>query len=310
MKIVFPFLSLVILLAGCGGFGQRPEPTGTPIPRGYPGSPVTTNADWEPVIEEFDGVEMALVPAGCFMMGSTEAEIDYAMELCESARGESECERGYLEDQAPRHEVCFDEPFWMDVYEVTNAQYGSPGIWSGESYPRENVDWFGAADHCEGRGARLPTEAEWEYAARGPDGLIFPWGNSFDGALLNYCDANCTYNPPDLAVDDGYRHTAPVGSYPGGVSWVGAHDMSGNVWEWTDSVYEPYPYEAGDGSEEEGSSDSSSERVVLRGGSWIYFSYDACATYRGRDTPSTSYIDIGFRCVRSLNGSGFEPVEP
>jgi formylglycine-generating enzyme required for sulfatase activity len=309
MKRAYPFFCLVILLAGCRGMGTMPDPAETPSVLGYPGSPVTSNADWEPVIEEFDDVVMALVPVGCFMMGSTEEEIDYAMALCESARGEHACERDWFEDQAPQHAMCFDEPFWIDVYEVTNTQYGSSGVWSDGNLPRENVNWYEAAAHCESRGARLPTEAEWEYAARGPDGLIFPWGNAFDGTRLNYCDANCTYNMPDIDVDDGYRFTAPVGSFPGGVSWVGAHDMSGNIWEWTSSLHESYPFDAEDGREVAESSADDSVRMVLRGGSWSYFSYDMCAAYRGRDLPSTSYVDIGFRCVRSHDGSVFESPE-
>jgi len=139
----------------------------------------------------------------------------------------------YYDDERPAHEQCFAEPFWIDVYEVTNEQYGSYREMQGADRPREMITWFEAATHCESRGARLPTEAEWGYAARGPDSLIFPWGNELAAASVNFCDINCMPVAPwaELSSDDGYRTTAPVGTYPQGVSWVGALDMSGDVWE-------------------------------------------------------------------------------
>jgi formylglycine-generating enzyme required for sulfatase activity len=127
---------------------------------------VISNGEWEPYIQEFDGVKMALVQAGCFMMGSEDGE----------------------STEKPVHEVCFDEPFWIDVYEVTNELYGSAasgnntwGNYCGsrsrfDDQPRICINWSETAAYCESHGARLPTEAEWEYAARGPDSLRYPWG--------------------------------------------------------------------------------------------------------------------------------------
>jgi formylglycine-generating enzyme required for sulfatase activity len=258
-----------------------PEPTIDPVALALKG--VTGNDEWTPYRQEFDGVPMTLVPAGCFMMGSTEEEIEAAFRECEEALGEGECPRDWFDDEKPRHEICFDEPFWIDVYEVTNAQYGSSGRWSGDNLPRENVDWFEAEAHCESRGARLPTEAEWEYAARGPDGPVYPWGNDFVADNVVY-------------GGNSGGQTAEVGGRPGGAAWVGALDMSGNVWEWVSSIYKPYPYDAADGREVDGSSDGNSARV-LRGGSWLQDF--AWAAFRLRYFPNSRVDYLGFRCARS-----------
>ena len=268
---------------------------------------VSANDDWTPVIREFEGVPMVLVPAGCFTMGSTREQIDYAAdELLDR--------RPAFADEQPPHEQCFAEPFWIDVYEVTNEQYGSYGAWKGDGLPREQVSWFDSAAHCESRGARLPTEAEWEYVARGPDSLIFPWGNAFDGSLLNFCDLNCSADSvhwADMRHDDGYLKTAPVGSYPGGASWVGALDMSGNVWEWVSSLYEPYPYVAGDGREASAEADRMQVRSV-RGGSWHCPAHSHRSASRTRYAPVDTTGLIGFRCTRSLgendNAAAEEPA--
>ena len=149
------------------------------------------------------------------------------------------------------------------------------------------MDWFEAVAHCESRAGRLPTEAEWEYGARGPDGLVYPWGNDFEGN-------NTVYS------SNSGGQTAPVGSKPGGVSWVGTHDLSGNVWEWVSSIYTDYPYDAADGREADGNGDSSSIRV-LRGGSWyVINTLDLRAASRLRGNPDNSGNFLGFRCARSF----------
>jgi len=257
---------------------NTPPPTPTPDPAivaAVAAAGVESNAEWAPYaphIREFDGVEMALVPAGCFMMGS---------------------EDGHSDEQ-PVHEQCFEEPFWIDVTEVTNTQYGSASDnclkrSSEDSQPRICVDWFEAAAYCQSRGARLPTEAEWEYAARGPDGLAYPWGNDF-------VTDNVVY-----AINSASQ-TAEVGSRPAGASWVGAHDLSGNVWEWVSTIYDQdhfqYPYDSDDGREADGSSDSSSLRA-LRGGSWSSNSSDLRGALRFRISPGITSNYNGFRCARS-----------
>jgi formylglycine-generating enzyme required for sulfatase activity len=195
---------------------------------GMAGNPVTFNAQWTPITQPFNGTDMVLVPAGCFTMGSTQTQINEAVAQCSAYLSDS-C--GTLfHDEAPTATICFEQPFWMDRYEVNNGAYGSAGTYTGDAFPRTNITWEQAQAHCEGRGVRLPTEAEWEYSARGPDGLLYPWGNFFDGTRLNYCDLTCTTGSwLDSAVSDGNQFTAPVSSYANGVSWVGAYNMAGNV---------------------------------------------------------------------------------
>ena len=231
---------------------------------------VTSNAAWQPYITEFafdDGVTMVLVPAGCFEMGSNDGE----------------------NDEKPVNQQCFTEPFWIDKYEVTQEQFAALGgqkaednYFKGDNLPVETITWTEARDYCKLRGGRLPTEAEWEYAARGPDNLVYPWGNEFVADNVVYAENS----------DD---KTANVGSRPAGVSWVGALDLSGNVWEWTLSEYKDYPYDANDGRNDA----TTNVNRVLRGGSWNYTnSSNLRGAYRVNFDPLYSNFKIGFRCSR------------
>lgn len=224
---------------------------------------VTGNNKWTPVVQSFDNVEMVKVPPGCFDMGSVQGR----------------------RDERPVTRICIDKAFWIDRFEVTNEQYGSEGAYKGPKRPRENLTWFEARDHCLKRGARLPTEAEWEFAARGPDSLLYPWGNRLIDTNLRY-DKNAT-------------DTADVGTYPAGVSWVGAYDLSGNVWEWVSSLYRPYPYSATDGRED--MSDTTSKRVY-RGGWYSYIDLASSAVMRFQSVPVKYDWRIGFRCARDDQG--------
>lgn len=239
-----------------------------PVARNFTGS----NADWTPYERDFDGVTMVLVPAGCFMMGST----------------------GGQEDEQPVHEQCFDAPFWIDRTEVTQADFERLGgvnangsCFDGDNRPVECITWFEARDFCALRRTRLPTEREWEYAARGPDNLTYPWGNTWN---------------ENNAVWDGNSNgqTANVGSRPAGASWVGALDMSGNVWEWASSLYQSYPYDAADGREAD-TGDRADVWRVVRGGSWLYAITNFLrAADRGGGNPDYRGNVFGFRCARSF----------
>jgi formylglycine-generating enzyme required for sulfatase activity len=247
-------------------------------------------------------MEMVYVPAGEFVMGSDDEEVDFALQQCLTYG--ANCRRRYFSVEMPLHEVILDG-FWLDRTEVSNSQYAlceqagacePPSCQAGgDGYPVVCVTWEQASAYCQWTGARLPTEAEWEYAARGPDQSRYPWGNEFEGTLLNYCDANCSLAKLDETFDDGYAETAPVGSYPQGASWVGALDMAGNVWEMVadwNGEYLPGKQINPTGPETGG-------RRVARGGSW-HASPDhvrsALRTHMGTD----QQIDhAGFRCAQS-----------
>lgn len=242
-----------------------------------------------PFVRSQDDKAMAYVPAGEFLMGSDDSDPLAS------------------EDEIPQRLVYLDA-FWVDQTEITNGEYQlcvEAGACSqqryqgrrfaGEDYPVVGVDWFQASDYCRWVGGRLPTEAEWEKAARGADGRTYPWGNAFDSSRLNFCDKNCIEDWRDMHADDGYAYTAPVGSYPEGVSPYGLLDMSGNVWEWTADWYAPDTYKIA--SDKNPTGPASGQQRVVRGGSWHYTGRNLRTTQRHRDLPTFRYDKIGFRCV-------------
>ena len=248
---------------------RTPTRTPTLTPLQLASTPIASNAAWEPVPQDFDGVTMVLVPAGCFMMGSDDGNTD----------------------ERPVHEQCFPEPFWIDQTEVTQADFERLGGvkatangFDGDARPVERITWFEARDFCALRGGRLPTEAEWEYAARGPDNLAYPWGDIWDATKA-------------ISNRTSSQGTADVGTIATGASWVGALDMSGNVWEWVSSLYQSYPYVSQDGREDY---TNRTNNRVLRGGSWVSDNPSLLrAAYRLGYTPDLNGNSIGVRCALS-----------
>jgi len=242
-------------------------------------------------------------------------------------------EPGLVSNASPAHRVVLDS-FWMDRTEVTVAQFrrfvaatgyattaeragrgGAPledGGWqwvdgadwkhpqgldslAEDNHPVVQVSWDDATAYCAWAGARLPTEAEWEYAARGPAGSQFPWGEIFEGTYANYCEVNCPVDYGDLIHDDGRERSAPAGTYPRGASWCGALDLAGNVWEWTADWYGPYA----ERRQANPRGPSSGTQRSARGGSWQSISCTLDAATRGPTYPSLSLETLGFRCAVS-----------
>jgi formylglycine-generating enzyme required for sulfatase activity len=297
--------------------GAMPAVTPTVVKTLVPPTGAVLGDTW---VRPTDGAEMVYVPAGAFTMGSSDQQLDDVVSLCNEYYGE--CEPEWYANEQPPHAVAL-EGFWMDRTEVTNSQFvaflnergprseewmdwlfiskdcliewvdGAYQPKAGyEDHPAVCISWYDANAYSEWVGGRLPTEAEWEYAARGPEGHVFPWGLVFDGTRLNYCDANCANDWRDAKVDDGYTGTAPVGSFASGASWCGALDMAGNVWEWTQSPFADYPSDpvgSGEGTE--------SGWRILRGGSFDRAPpLVRCAT-RGWNGPDNNAPINGFRVV-------------
>lgn len=262
-----------------------------------------------------DKMVMVYVPAGEFQMGSSKQMVFSAKELCKSSfEGISAaiCKVTSFMDEYPDHPVELSA-YWLDQTEVTNRQYqlcveigvcDPPkefGSFTREvyfndprfdNYPVVQVTWPMAANYCNWVGARLPTEAEWEYASRGPDGYLFPWGNEFDPSKLNYCDASCK-GISDPSYDDGYPDTAPVGSFPEGASWVGSLDLSGNVREWVADWYAYFPNERVSNPQGPLEGDS----WASKGGSWYDAPFNLRSTNRGANDMDYWRHKLGFRCA-------------
>jgi formylglycine-generating enzyme required for sulfatase activity len=241
--------------------------------------------------------KMVSIPAGEFTMGNN---------------GRGTVDGPGDPDETPSHKVYLDA-FEMDLYETTNAMYQKfveatghrpPKHWKGNHYPEGKanhpvvyVDWFDADAFCQWADKRLPTEEEWERAARGMDERIFPWGNTFSNKMANtpqYWLAKGA-NEDTLGLKGG---TLPVGSFEHGKSPYGLYDMAGNVYEWTSSWYLPYP------GNKVWNMHYGQKNKVLRGGSWYDCLSYGCGlsapTYnRSRFSPEIKNMGFGFRCAKS-----------
>lgn len=260
-----------------------PSPTSTPTLTPLPVQ----------IIDEF-GIPMVLVPAGTFTMGSN---------------GKSFLER-------PAHSVTLNN-YYIDQYEVANKWYAEflnelgnqfeglanwieakdpdlrvhqvDGIWivepGYEDYPMNEMTWYGARAFCQWRGARLPTEAEWEKAARGTDERTYPWGEGITCQQANY--AGCFYE------------SLPIDSYPESVSPYGAYNMAGNMMEWVADWYDKDYYADSPGENPTGP--ETGDFRIIRGSSWINSPEKLRTTYRFPKLPVLTYTSLGFRCVTDVS---------
>ncbi len=277
-------LLLIALVVGCGG-AVEPSPTPTPLPEFTPIRVLTTPTKVPPPptptplpTEVAEEETMVTIPAGEFTMGS-----DHGIER-------------------PPHEVYVDA-FEIDIFEVTNEAFerfvtetdyqtegekaGEPTTWrtyaqDNPQYPVVKVTWNDAVAYCEWAGKRLPTEAQWEKAARGTEGYTYPWGNEWNPTKTNTREA-------------GYRDTTIVGSFPEGASPYGLMDMVGNVREWVADWFKAYPgYPGGDNEAQY----FGEKYRVIRGGGWFEDTELATTTQRFASSEEARNDDLGFRCVR------------
>lgn len=253
--------------------------------------------------------EMLLIPAGSFTMGN---EINNTLADCK--KYSSKCQRRWFEDEAPS-QVIYQTDFYIDKYEVTNVMYQAcvqegkclPPLKTASStqesyydnprfanYPVVHVNWDMANIYCQWRRTRLPTEIEWEKAARGDNGNAYPWGNEFAAENSNFCDLNCSTSDASREYDDSYKEIAPSDSYFKGASQYGVYNMSGNVEEWVENWYQVYP--GGDPTGSDFFSPPQKYRVV-RGGSWKSTIDWLRTTNRDPKVPKSADDYTGFRCA-------------
>ena len=252
------------------------------------------------IIKDNTNENMILIPEGSFTMG-------FAIE--------NENNWGDM-DEEPVHEVNLSA-FWIDKYEVTSSSYSkflnenkkeahqfieiTPAVTvkvekdvykprkSLENFPVNRVSWFGADAYCRWKGKRLPTEAEWEKAARGVDERIFPWGNEFPD------NSRATYRRK--FKEKGFQVMEPVDGMINGISPYGVHHMAGNVWEWVSDWFDAAAYQDDKRIDPKGPESGISK--VLRGGNWYYKAYYMRTTYRFNEKPDVFKVWQGFRCARN-----------
>lgn len=295
--IVATVLAIIALLIGLGYFKYLSANSETVKPMGEKSLPENKP---DVVPQKSAPPKMVYISGGEFVMGREGGNIA----------------------EAPAHKVTV-KSFYMDVYEVTNEDYEkfvraenykSPAIWKNGKYevtdakkPVTGINWGDANAYAKWAGKRLPTEEEWEFAARGTDGRLYPWGDVWQENLanVNKVQTNEKAGQPRTVEEQrliAIANSAPVGEFKG-VSPFGLYDMVGNVWEWTSSDFKPYPNGRLDGKKNQ-LNEYAAALKVLRGGNFGSERNDATTTnrigYPARNLPLSDYYKTGFRCVKDL----------
>lgn len=287
--------------------------TATSIPAGAIPGCTAAGQNWERPV---DKMVMTCISAGSFFIG---------MATCDFNGCQKEVNGGSVNLPA----------YWIDTTEVTNRMfqefvnqtgfitdpekvdtsevYGQMKRVEGASWkapqgtgssiadrtdhPVVQMNWYSANAYCRWAGGRLPSEAEWEKAARGSDRRLWPWGNNPPSdKLVNAADQNLPFPQARTDQNDGFRYTSPVGSFTAGQSPYGVLDLAGNAWEWTRSIYKDYPYQPADGREIK-DVPAAGDRVAMRGGSWFDDYGSLRSTLRYAGIPNGATDGTGFRCM-------------
>lgn len=294
-------ITVVLAAAACSGpaVSAPPSATPTPAPTASPSAGATRT--------DGTGVDQVWVPTGTFMMGTDPADIEA---LLAQDPPPPPWVIGGMDSEQPAHEVTLTSGYWIDRTEVTNASYAAfveagayttEAFWSPDGWawvedhdirglprrcesdvpdlPRRCITWFEAEAYATWRGGTVPTEAQWEFAARGPESSVYPWGDDWDPALANVIDA---------------EGAVAVGSFPDGASWVGALDMAGNAMEWVADWLAPH--QAGPVTDPTGP--ATGEIKIEKGGWWGSNEFVSRSAYRHfEDPPDYADDHIGLRVV-------------
>lgn len=266
------------------------------------------------VVLQTPGPTEILIRGGVFRMGSSIPQIAVAQAMCRFEPLSRECKPTTFADEMLLHEVMLDD-YWIDTLEVDNRsyercvdagvclppEYEAAASWTSRpDHPVTLVSWYDAQRFCAWRGARLPTEAEWERAAKGWSERTYPWGNVFNPKIVNHGQ----FSLNQLNDVDGFDELAPVGSLPQGRTPEGLYDMAGNVEEWVADWYLP-EYPEADVVNPRGP--ASGDERVTRGGSYLDGRGWLRSAARGHAPPSLARSFRGFRCVRDPAGKRVKP---
>jgi len=283
-------VAVVALPASAKRTSERPERTG--------------HAQEGRVVLQAPGPDRLLIRGGVFRMGSDVPEVIAAQAMCRLELLSRLCENDRFADEMVAHDVMVQD-YWIGRTEVTNAayrrcvaagvcktpRYAAAAGWNAkDDLPVTLVSWYDAASYCRWVGGRLPTEAEWERAARGWNRRRYPWGNVFNPKICNH--GRFAANPLD--DKDGYAELAPVASFPQGRTPEGVYDLAGNVEEWVADWYAPGYVEA---DMQDPLGPTTGDAKVVRGGSFKSGRAWQRGAARGRALPSSRRVQRGFRCV-------------